>query len=141
MPPTANGAQYSPSVQFIRQATLRNEACRHKLPNGREQSKCAVSAARLPANAPCILRLPGEVSARTRSIGPSWPVLGARLGVKNVSRSGSARAAPGRARRVRAPTNKRRAAQVIGKPGRPFDLPVHPRSGRSEHSSDDGRST
>jgi hypothetical protein len=39
MPPTANGAQYSPSVQFIRQATLRNEACRHKLPNGREQSK------------------------------------------------------------------------------------------------------
>ena len=39
MPPTANGARYSPSVQFIGQATLRNEACRHKLPNGREQSK------------------------------------------------------------------------------------------------------
>ena len=36
-----------------------------------------VSAARLPASAPCILRLPGEVSARTRSIGPSWPVLDA----------------------------------------------------------------
>src|SRR6266851_4625458 len=41
MPPTANGAWYPPSVQFIRQRALGNEACRHKLPNGREQSKGA----------------------------------------------------------------------------------------------------
>jgi len=69
MPPTANGARYSPSVQFIRQATLRNEACRHKPPNGREQASAWVSAARLPANAPCLPRLPGAVSLRTGSIG------------------------------------------------------------------------
>ncbi len=41
MPPTASDAQYPPSVQFIRQPTLGNEACRHKLSNGREQSKGA----------------------------------------------------------------------------------------------------
>src|SRR5216683_6606130 len=41
MPPTANGARYPPSVQFIRQPTLGNEACRHKLSNGREQRKGA----------------------------------------------------------------------------------------------------
>ena len=39
MPPTANGARYSPSVQFIRQPTMGNKSCRHKLPNRREQSK------------------------------------------------------------------------------------------------------
>jgi hypothetical protein len=54
------------------------------------------SAARLPANAPCSPRLLGEVPPRTRSIGPSWPDFDARLGVKNMSRSGSAGAAPGR---------------------------------------------
>jgi hypothetical protein len=41
MPPTATGARYPPSVQFIRQPTLGNEACRHKLSNDREQSKGA----------------------------------------------------------------------------------------------------
>jgi hypothetical protein len=32
------------------------------------------------------------------------------------------------------PANKRRPAQEACKPGRAFDLPVHPRSGQSEHS-------
>jgi hypothetical protein len=41
MPPPAAGSRYPPSVQFIRESTIRNEACRHKLPNGREQSKGA----------------------------------------------------------------------------------------------------
>jgi hypothetical protein len=41
MPPPATGGRYPPSVQFIRQPTLGNEACRHKLPNGREQSQGA----------------------------------------------------------------------------------------------------
>ena len=41
MPPPAAGSRYPPSVQFIRESTIGNEACRHKLPNGREQSKGA----------------------------------------------------------------------------------------------------
>jgi hypothetical protein len=39
LPPPAPGIP--PSVQFIRQRTVGNEACRHKLSNGREQSKGA----------------------------------------------------------------------------------------------------
>jgi hypothetical protein len=37
MPATATGGRYSSSVQLIRQRTARNEASRHKLPNGRGQ--------------------------------------------------------------------------------------------------------
>src|SRR5258708_26255365 len=66
------------------------------------KARARESAARLLANAPCIPRLLGEVSPLIGSIGPSWPVLDARLGVKNVSRSGSARA-PSRARLIRGP--------------------------------------
>ena len=39
MPVATTGARNSSSVQFLRQLTLGNEACRHKLPNGREQIK------------------------------------------------------------------------------------------------------
>jgi hypothetical protein len=35
MPATAKSGWYPPSVQFTRQRLLGNEACRHKLPNGR----------------------------------------------------------------------------------------------------------
>jgi hypothetical protein len=52
------------------------------------KARARESAARLLANAPCILRLPGEVSPLTCSIGPSWPHFDVRRGVKNVSRSG-----------------------------------------------------
>ena len=38
MPATAMGGWYPPSVQFIRQRSLGNEACSHKLSNGRGQS-------------------------------------------------------------------------------------------------------
>jgi hypothetical protein len=63
------------------------------------------SAARLLANAPCIPRLRDEVFPRT--IGPSCPEFDAWLGAKNVSRSRSARAAPGRTRLIRAsPTSE-----------------------------------
>ena len=41
MPPTANGARYSPSVQLIRETTLGSEARRHKLSNDGEQDKGA----------------------------------------------------------------------------------------------------
>ena len=40
-PATAAGGRYSSSVQLIRQRTARNEASRHKLLNGRGQSKGA----------------------------------------------------------------------------------------------------
>jgi hypothetical protein len=60
------------------------------------KARARESAARLPANAPCRLRLLGEVSPHTGSIGPSWPDFDAPLGVNNMSRSGSAGAAPGR---------------------------------------------
>jgi hypothetical protein len=52
------------------------------------KARARASAARLPPNAPCLPRLLGDVSARTRSIGPSWPDFDVRRGVKNVSRSG-----------------------------------------------------
>jgi hypothetical protein len=64
------------------------------------------SAAALAANPPCFPRLRDDLSPRTRSIGPSWPVVDVRLGVKNVSRSGSARAAPGRRLNRAPPTSE-----------------------------------
>jgi hypothetical protein len=63
-----------------------------------------VSAARLPANAPCILRLPGEVSARTRSMGHHGRSLMPRRSAKNVSKSGSSgQEQVNRTRLIRAP--------------------------------------
>jgi hypothetical protein len=53
------------------------------------KARAWVSAARLPANAPCVLRLPGDVSPRTGSIGPSWQGFDARRSAKNVSKSES----------------------------------------------------
>src|SRR5580692_2356715 len=52
------------------------------------KARARESAARLLANALCRLRLLGEVSALTGSIGPSWPDFDVRLGAKNVSKSG-----------------------------------------------------
>jgi hypothetical protein len=52
------------------------------------KARARESAARLLANAPCILRPPGEVSARTRSIGPSWPGFDTAADVKIMSRRG-----------------------------------------------------
>ena len=78
------------------------------LSSRRVEAKARVwaSAARLTANAPCIPLLPAEVSPPTRSIGPSWPDFDVWLGVKNVSRSGSARAQSSEAHSR--PANKRR---------------------------------
>jgi hypothetical protein len=42
------------------------------------KARARASAARLPPNAPCIPRLPGEVSPRTGSIGRLWPRLARR---------------------------------------------------------------
>ena len=67
MPPTANGARYSPSVQLIRQATLRNEACRDQHSNGRQQNEGAGIRSALDPNASCTLRLRDEVLPRTCS--------------------------------------------------------------------------
>ena len=41
MPPTAAGSWYPPPVQFIREPTMGNEACRYEHSNGREQSEGA----------------------------------------------------------------------------------------------------
>jgi hypothetical protein len=58
MPLTAVGGWYSPSVQFIHQLTLGNEACRHKLSNGGGHSSgVAVCWVRGPARP---LRLAGR---------------------------------------------------------------------------------
>jgi hypothetical protein len=96
-----------------------------------------VSAARLPANAPCILRLPGEVSPRTGSIGRLWPRLARRWPMLRLCRGPDlfGQQQIDRPRLIRVPANKRRPAQEACKPGRAFHLPLHPRSGGSEHSS------
>ena len=52
MPATAKCGRYTSSVQFIRKRSLGNEASRHKLPNGRGQSRAREFAARLFFKAP-----------------------------------------------------------------------------------------
>jgi hypothetical protein len=52
------------------------------------KARARASAARLPPNAPCLSRLPGEVSPRTGSIGPSWPGFDTAADVKIMSRRG-----------------------------------------------------
>ena len=74
-------------------------------------------AARLLPEGLCLPRLRGAVSPWVNSIGPSWPHIGGqgrqRLSVKIVSSCSG-----------------ERPAQEAYKPGRAFDLPIHPRSGR-----------
>jgi len=77
MPPTANGARYPPMFNSFASPRWETKPAAISFRMVGSKASAWVSAARLPANAPCILRLPGEVSARTRSIGPSCPVLDA----------------------------------------------------------------
>ena len=60
MPPTAEGGWYPPSIQFIRQCLLGNEACRHKLSNGRGQSSGAAVCCHMVRSRAGMLRLAGR---------------------------------------------------------------------------------
>ena len=105
------------------------------------KARARASAARLPPNAPCLPRLLGDVSPRTRSIGPSWPGFDTAADVKIVSKPHLSRThlVAGYSSPLSAiKANKRRPAQELG-PGRAINLPVHPRSGRSEHNSGEKR--
>jgi len=106
------------------------------------KARARASAPRLLANAPCISRLLGEVSPRTGSIGRLWPRLASRRPMLRLCRSPElfGQQQIDRPRLTRAPANKRRPVQELG-PGRAFDLPVHPRSGQSEHSSGEKRAS
>jgi len=116
LPPRAVGIP----LRFNSRANSRWETKPNAMSCRMVEAKAAAreSAARLTASAPSPL-LRDEVSRRTCSIGPSWAVLDAGLGVKNVSRSGSARAAPGRARLNKAPPTSEGPLQEFGV-GRPW---------------------
>jgi len=121
MPPTANGARYPPMFNSFASPRWETKPAAISSRMVGSKTRAPESAARLSPNAPCIPRLLGKVSPRTRSIGPSWQGFDAGAGQSNEVHS--------------RPTNKRRPTQELCNPGRAFDLPVHPRSGQSEHSN------
>jgi hypothetical protein len=89
MPPTANGARYPPMFNSFASPRWETKPATISFRMVGSKARAWVSAARLPANAPCVLRLPGDVSPRTGSIGPSWQGFDARRSAKNVSKSES----------------------------------------------------
>jgi hypothetical protein len=72
MPPTANGARYPPMFNSFASPRWETKPAAISSRMVGSKTRAPESAARLSPNAPCIPRLLGKVSPRTRSIGPSW---------------------------------------------------------------------
>jgi hypothetical protein len=71
MPPAAKGGRYAPSVQLVRQRSVRNEVSHHQLPNGRGACTDVRVCDSLFFKAMCTPRLRDKVLPRNCFIGSS----------------------------------------------------------------------
>jgi hypothetical protein len=125
MPASAKGSRYSSSVQLTRQLTLGNKPAAMSCRMVKAKAAARESAARLLPEGLCLPRLRGAVPPWVNSIGPSRPHFDgpASQGISvNIVSRGSTMAES---------AASERPAQTAYKPGRAFNLPVHPRSGRA----------